>query len=276
MIFGGRKDAATLEILLPKATFGGVLVSDDAAVYRGFTQAQKCGVHLLRKAISLTLLPPQNTRSRAFCDGLLAVHRAACAAATNRRLGDAGRQRCIDELEEQLRGLCWEHRPSDPTLSNLTPPADAVERDSVNLAVEIVRLMSASELFAFVKVPGVSGTNNESERTLRAPAQDRRTDQASRSVCGARRRTLLASVLESLRTRLPQIGLRSVLNEVAAWALSGLSGFGQALKALGLAPPEHSPPEHSPLEHWPLEHWPLEHSPLDQLVPLPTSTTNSS
>ena len=274
MIFGGRKDAATLEILLPKATFGGVLVSDDAAVYRGFTQAQKCGVHLLRKAISLTLLPPQNTRSRAFCDGLLAVYRAACAAATNRRLGDAGRQRCIDELdelEEQLRGLCWEHRPSDPTLSNLTPPADAVERDSVNLAVEIVRLMSASELFAFVKVPGVSGTNNESERTLRAPAQDRRTDQASRSVCGARRRTLLASVLESLRTRLPQIGLRSVLNEVAAWALSGLSGFGQALKALGLAPPEHSP-----LEHWPLEHSPLEHWPLDQLVPRPTSTINSS
>ena len=43
MIFGCRQDAATLEILLPKATFGGVLVSDDAAVYRGFTQAQKCG-----------------------------------------------------------------------------------------------------------------------------------------------------------------------------------------------------------------------------------------
>ena len=43
MIFGRRQDAATLEILLPKATFGGVLVSDDAAVYRGFTQAQKCG-----------------------------------------------------------------------------------------------------------------------------------------------------------------------------------------------------------------------------------------
>lgn len=63
-------------------------------------------------------------------------------------------------------------------------------------------------------------------------------------------------MLESLRTRLPQIDLRSVLNEVAAWALSGLSGFGQALKALGLAP--------------------LEHSPLDQLVPRPTSTTNSS
>ncbi len=27
-----------------------------------------------------------------------------------------------------MRGLCWEHRPSEHTLSNLTPPADAVER----------------------------------------------------------------------------------------------------------------------------------------------------
>jgi transposase len=251
MIFGCRKDAATLEILLPKETFGGVLVSDDAAVYRGFTQAQKCWAHLLRKAIKLTLLRPQNTRYRAFCDDLLAVYRSACAAAADRRLGDAGRQRRIDELEEQLRGLCWEHRPSDHR-----PPADAVERDSINLALEIVRLMSVNELFTFVKVPGVSGTNNESERTLRDPAQDRRTDQTSRSVSGARRRTILASVLESLRTRLPQIDLRSVLNEVAAWATSGLSCFGQALKALGLAP--------------------LEQSPLDQLVPLPTSTTNSS
>ena len=251
MIFGCRKDAATLEVLLPKATFAGVLVSDDAAVYRGFTRAQKCWAHLLRKAIKLTLLKPQNTRYRAFCDGLLAVYRSACASATDRRLGDAGRQRRSDELEEQLRGLCWEHRPSDHR-----PPADTVERDSRNLAAEIVRLMGVDELFTFVKVPGVSGTNNESERTLRDPAQDRRTDQTSRSIGGARRRTILASVLESLRTRLPQIDLRAILNEVADWARSGLSCFGRAVNALGLAP--------------------LDHSPLDQLVPLPSSTTNTS
>ena len=113
-----------------------------------------------------------------------------------------------------------------------------------------------NELFTFGKVPGVSGTNKESERTLRDPAQDRRTDPTRRSVGGARRRTILASVLESLRTRLPQIDLRAVLNEVADGARSGLSGFGRALKALGLAP--------------------LEHSPLDQLVPLPSAPTNSS
>ena len=256
LIFGCRKDAATWEILLPKATFTGVLVSDDAAVYRGFTQAQKYWAHLLRKAIKLTIIKPDDTRYRTFCDGLLAVDRSAHAAAADKRLGDAGRQRRIAELEATLCGRCWDHRPpdrtsSDDAASDHTMSTDAVERDSINLAREIVRLMSANELFTFVKVPGVSGTNNESERTLRDPAQDRRTKQASRS---ARRRTILASVLESLRTRLPQIDLKSVLNEVAAWASSGLSPFGQAVKALGLTP--------------------LEHSPLDQLVPL--ESANSS
>ena len=66
-------------------------------------------------------------------------------------------------------------------------------------------------------------------------------------------------MLESLRTRLPQIDLKMGLNEVAAWASSALSRFGQAVKALGLTPLEHSP---------------LEHSPLDQLVPL--KSANSS
>ena len=100
LIFGCRKDAATLEILLPKATFAGVLVSDDAAVYRRFTQTQKCWAHLLRKAIKLTIIKLDDTRYRTFCDGLLAVDRSAHAAATDKRLGDnAGlpnwKRRCV-------------------------------------------------------------------------------------------------------------------------------------------------------------------------------------
>ena len=55
LVFGCHKDSATLEALLPKDVFAGVLVSDDAAVYRNFSQAQKCWAHLIRKAIKLTL-----------------------------------------------------------------------------------------------------------------------------------------------------------------------------------------------------------------------------
>jgi hypothetical protein len=50
-LFGCRKHDDTLDQILPPDVFGGIGVSDDAAVYRGrFAQAQKCWAHLLRKA----------------------------------------------------------------------------------------------------------------------------------------------------------------------------------------------------------------------------------
>src|SRR5205807_6851446 len=55
LLFGVHKDAETLEKILDPATFAGIVISDDAAVYANFTQAQKCWAHLLRKAIKLTL-----------------------------------------------------------------------------------------------------------------------------------------------------------------------------------------------------------------------------
>jgi hypothetical protein len=59
-LFGCRKDADTLDAMLPPEVFHGVAVSDDAAVYRDrFPQAQKCWAHLLRKAIKLALLYPR-------------------------------------------------------------------------------------------------------------------------------------------------------------------------------------------------------------------------
>lgn len=243
LIFGCHKDAATLATLLPKETFAGVLVSDDASVYRGFSQAQKCWAHLLRKAIKLTLLKPDRPRYRRFCDGLLALYREAQHTAADQRLGDEGRQRRIDQLELKLCDLC------SARVEDATSPADTAERDFVNLTHELVRLMGANELFTFVRDPAVPGTNNESERTLRTPAKNRRTDQTTRSVPGARRRTILTSVLESLRTRLPVFDGQSVLAEVSQWFQTGVSCFGRLLKTLGLPP--------------------LTTSPLDVLVPLP-------
>jgi len=53
------------------------VISDDAAVYANFTHSQKCWAHLLRKAIKLTLLEPDNAEYRAFADRLLAIYREA-------------------------------------------------------------------------------------------------------------------------------------------------------------------------------------------------------
>ena len=63
-----------------------MLVSDDAAVYRDFTHAQKCWAHLIRKAIRLTLLQPDHEDYRTFLTGLLELYHKACRLKQDRRL----------------------------------------------------------------------------------------------------------------------------------------------------------------------------------------------
>ena len=235
IVFGVHKDGATLATLLPKDLFGGVLVSDDAAVYRGFTLAQKCWAHLIRKAIKLTLLQPGNLEYRTFLTGLLELYRNACRHKCDRRLKPSTREQKVLLLETDLWTLCGSRFKDD------TPPATDAERDFVNLVNELLRLMEAEELFTFVTHPAVAGTNNESERTLRDAANDRKTGRTSKTLRGARRRTVLTSVLESLRLSLPSFTLAHVLEEVTTWLTSGRSRFRQMLEAHNLPPPEHSP-----------------------------------
>ena len=93
MFYGVHKDGQTLQQILDKATFDGVLISDDAAIYQGFSKSQKCWAHLIRKAIKLTLQDPENIIYREFADSLLAIYRSAKRVARDQRYSDAGRQR---------------------------------------------------------------------------------------------------------------------------------------------------------------------------------------
>jgi transposase len=258
ILFGVHKDGETLATLLPKDLFGGVLVSDDAAVYRGFTLAQKCWAQhgrfvverllvsgrgpttrsvpgMIRKAIRLTLLQPDNEEYRTFLTGLLTLYRKACRLQQDRRLKPATRLQKARTLEDDLWTLCGSRFRDD------TPPATDTEHDFVNLVNELLRLMEAEELFTFVIHPEVPGTNNESERTLRDAANDRKTGRTSKTIRGARRRTVLTSVLESLRLSLPDFTLSHVLQEVTTWLVTGRSRFGQLLESQNLPPPECSP-----------------------------------
>lgn len=86
-----------------------------------------------------------------------------------------------------------------------------------------MRLLLERELFTFVTAKPVEqpngatqpvgGTNNEAERTLRGPAQTRKTGRTSKTIAGARRQTILTSVLESLRLYLTSFTLSSVIEE---------------------------------------------------------------
>jgi transposase len=244
LLFGVHKDAATLAALLDPATFAGIVISDDAAVYGNFTQAQKCWAHLLRKAIKLTLQDPDNEEYRQFADRLLEIYREACRVQRDGRFGDSGRKRKVDVLEEELFELCL------PWWLAELPPLEGLDDDYRLLVNEVMRLLLANELFTFVtakaveqpngEMQTVGGTNNEAERTLRNPAQARQTGRTSKTIHGARRQTIVMSVLESLRLYLATFTLANVIEEVQGWLAAGRSCFAELLQSLGLAPPQQS------------------------------------
>jgi len=241
LLFGVHKDAETLKAILDPATFMGLVVSDDAAVYANFSQSQKCWAHLLRKAIKLTLQDPNNAEYREYTDQLLAIYREACRVQGDGRLGDAGRAQKVVGLADAIFDLCVDRLKEKSGLQGLA-------EDFRLLNHELFRLMSNDELFTFVTAPPVkqidgttepvSGTNNEAERILRDPALARKTGQTSKTLAGARRKTILKSVLESLRLYIPKFTLKAVVEEIRRWTESGKSCFERLKQKLKLKSPE--------------------------------------
>jgi transposase len=226
-LFGCRKDAATLDAMLPPDVFEGVGVSDNAAVYRGrFARAQKCWAHLLRKAIRLALLYPEKRSYQRFLDELLHIFSDAKRAAADGRLGEQGRQQRVAELEGRLCELC------NPYWRETTPEMKPHERDFANLVNELLGRLLDEELFTFVLQPEVEPTNNRTERLHRGAALDRKAGRTSKTAAGAQRRSIIVSVLESLRANLESFSLASVLQEVQRWMRDGSSLFAQQWQAL--------------------------------------------
>jgi hypothetical protein len=244
LFFGVHKDAATLKQILDPATFAGIVFSDDAAVYANFTKAQKCWAHLLRKAIKLTLQEPHNPEYRRFTDRLLEIYGAACRVQHDKRLRDAGRTQKIAALDDALLELCGHMWFAE------LPPLEGPDNDYRRLVNEIMRLALAQELFTFVTAqpveqpngaaPPVGATNNAAERILRSPAEARKTGRTSKTMDGARRQTILTSVLESLRLYLPTFTLTRVIAEIQRWIANGRSCFTELLEKLKLPSPQQS------------------------------------
>jgi transposase len=213
-------------------------------VYAHFTQSQKCWAHLLRKAIKLTLQDPNNAAYRTFTDRLLEIYREACRVQRDGRLSDAGRARKVLALDDEILDLCVANWLPDQ------PPSHGLEKDYRLLVNEVLRLLLRQELLTFVTAKPteqpngttkpVDGTNNEAERTLRGAAQARLTGRTSKTIDGARRQTILTSVLQSLRLYLPTFTLSSVLAELKRWWATGRSCFAELMEKLELTPPEQS------------------------------------
>ena len=241
VLFGVHKDAETLEKILDPHTFAGLVISDDAAVYANFSQAQKCWAHLLRKAIKLTLQESANQEYRQFTDRLLEIYRQACRVQRDGRLSAVGRAGKVAGLDDEILELCaplW--------ALELPPLEDGPENDYRLLVNEVMRLMLDKQLFTFVTAEPaaqpngasqpVAGTNNEAERTLRNPAEARKTGRTSKTLVGARRQTIIVSVLESLRLYLEKFTLATVIEEINGWWQAGQSCFTKLLKKMKLQP----------------------------------------
>lgn len=249
LFFGVHKDAATLKEVLDPQTFAGLVISDDAAVYANFSQAQKCWAHLLRKAIKLTLQEPDNAAYRQFTDRLLAIYRQACRVQRDGRLSAAGRLRKVAALDDAIVELCF-----GLWALELPPLADGPANDYRLLVNEVMWLMLDQQLFTFVTAEAatqpngqsepVAGTNNEAERTLRGAATARKTGRTSKTLVGARRQSIIVSVLESLRLYLPAFTLVTILAEIDRWWQAGQSCFTRLLKQLQLPCPTASILDH--------------------------------
>jgi hypothetical protein len=244
LFFGVHKDGETLKHILDWERFAGIVVSDDASVYGNFTKLQRCWAHLLRKSIKLTLQDPSNAEFRDFTDRLLEIYRRACRVQRDRRLSDAGRARKVGELDDEILRLCGSVWAAE------LPPTEGLQNDYRRLANELMRLMLARQLFTFVTAPPttapmgetahVGGTNNAAERDLRPCAAARDTGRTDKSYLGARRRTIVVSVLGSLRQHLPTFTLSSVIEEVLHWCKTGMTCFERLLHGLHIDPPHVS------------------------------------
>jgi len=243
LFFGVSKDKATLLKVLPPEEFEGLLVSDNAAVYSGYRQGQKCWAHPLRKGIRLVLLDPKEERYRRLLEGMLRVYGRARRLQRDRRYSAAGRERKVGELEDELLEVlasCWVEES----------PGEGLEHEYYLLVREVARLLMSGELFRFVvtepvKAPNgqevvASGTNNEAERTLRSVALARKSGRTNKTENGARCRTVVVSVLESLRQYLSSLTLESLTEEVMRWCRNGRSCFAELAERLGLPAPRHS------------------------------------
>lgn len=245
LLFGVHKDGDTLAQILDPSSFKGIVVSDDAAVYEHFSKSQKCWAHLLRKAIKLTLQEPNNTEYRAFTDSLLEIYRKACRIQRDGRMKTAGRAEKVKSLDDEILALCM------PMWQLELPPLDeGPENDFRKLVNEVMRVMLNQELFTFVTAEPttspngveqpVSGTNNEAERTIRPTTEARKTGRTNKTLYGARRQSILVSVLESLRVYLKSYTLANVLAEIECWQKAGRSCFAKQLQKLQLQPPSDS------------------------------------
>lgn len=213
---GKGRGGDVLDSILPK-NFAGIGVTDNYAAYENrFAKHQKCWAHLLRKIISLMLRFPEKPEYHAFFEELYAIYGEGVRCQKDRRLS-ASRSERVVRLPDRIRRLCtrtdrivWKEMPDE-------------QQRFLKLQNELLSCLD--NLFVFVEHPEVEATNNRSERQARGQAQARKASRTSKTERGAKRRSIITSVLGSLQQCLAEFSIDSVLEEVGRWCSTGISRF---------------------------------------------------
>jgi transposase len=185
--------------------FGGVLSTDFYVAYDQYAgPKQRCWAHLLRDAHKLGEDYPDRADVQDWVAALKSLFAGASALDLSGR-SQRERARVARNLERRTRLLARCYRKT-------------ADHPAQVLATRLHRY--ESELFEFLRTPGVSATNNLAERAVRPQVIARKISGGSRSAAGSAIRCDLASVfhtwtarglnpfaacLEALQTPLPQV-----------------------------------------------------------------------
>ena len=248
-----RRKEEAIDVL--GAAFDGIGVTDDYAAYKSlFSQHQLCRAHLIRKAIKLALQHPDEQEYAEFLDQLCSIYadakelRAAHAADV-----DAGSEKTpreleaiITKLQARIEALCTRYEEpiikskEETSATNTVRPATPQHVETFILPQR--ELMNSLDcLFMFVAHPDVEPTNNRSERNVRREAEIRKGARTSKTKKGAKRRSVIVTVLASLQTRFEKFTLSTLLAEVTGWLETDRSIFEQELKNLESRRPPPQP-----------------------------------
>ncbi len=218
--------------------FAGVLVVDRYVAYNCLPfHLQYCYAHLLRDVEKLEKRFPKNREVRAFCRAL-ARRLAAAMKLRKKALGDCAYYARAEAIKAEIIRIC-ESEASHPGIQD----------------VQNIFRQNPHRLYHWARDRRVPADNNYSERSLRPLVIARKISFGTQSARGSRTRTVIMSVLHSLKKqgRDPVARLAEAIRAKADNPDVNLADF--LFPAKNLEPPLHRPkaqappadePEHTP------------------------------
>lgn len=221
LLYGEKRNEEVLDKILPLDQFEGIGVTDCYRVYvKRFKKAQKCWAHFLRDAIKLMLLYPNNEKYKIFFQEALKIfHDSKKIKKDN--TSQQQKEKSVLELTERIKTICNE------VDTKLNKESSLDYRKYVNLHKRLIN--NLDDLFVFVTT-AAEPTSNIAERGLRPTAIARNNYQTSKTKKGAKRRSIISSVLSSLKQNLHDFTLKTVTAEILKWESTGKSLFHMQLQ----------------------------------------------